>query len=69
MAKNYYEILGIPRTASKDEIRRAYRKLAQEHHPDKGTGEAQKFKEINEADEVLTHETKRAQYDRFGQTF
>ena len=69
MAKNYYEILGIPRTASKDEIRRAYRKLAQEHHPDKGTGEAQKFMEINEAYEVLTDETKRAQYDRFGQTF
>ena len=69
MAKDFYEILGLARGASKDDIRRAYRKLAQEHHPDKGTGEAQKFKEINEAYEVLSDETKRAQYDRFGQTF
>ena len=69
MAKDYYETLGLSRNASKDEIRRSYRKLAQEHHPDKDTGEAQKFKDINEAYEVLSDETKRAQYDRYGQTF
>lgn len=69
MAQNYYEILGLNRNASKDEIRRAYRKLAQEHHPDKGTGEAEKFKQINEAYQVLSDDAKRAQYDQFGQTY
>lgn len=69
MAKNYYDILKVSKNASKDEIKRAYRKLAHEHHPDKGGGEAQKFKEVNEAYEVLIDDTKRGQYDRFGQTF
>ena len=69
MAKNYYDILGISNNASKDEIRRAYRKLAHEHHPDKHGGQADKFREVNEAYEVLADDTKRAQYDRFGQTF
>ena len=69
MAKDLYEILGVGKTASKDEIKRAYRKLAHEHHPDKGSGEAEKFKELNQAYEVLSDETKRAQYDQFGQTF
>lgn len=66
---DYYEILGIGKNASKDEIRRAYRRLAHEHHPDKGGGQAEKFKAINEAYEVLSDDAKRAQYDQFGQTF
>ena len=69
MPKDFYEILGVGRSASKDEIKRAYRKLAHEHHPDKGGGEAAKFKELNQAYEVLSDDAKRAQYDQFGQTF
>jgi molecular chaperone DnaJ len=69
MAQNYYDVLGVGKSASKDEIRRAYRRLAQQHHPDKGGGEAEKFKEINEAYEVLSDDTKRGQYDQYGQTF
>ncbi len=68
MAKNYYEILGVPKSASADEIKRAYRKLATEHHPDRG-GSGERFKEINEAYQVLSDQTKRSQYDQFGQTF
>ncbi|OGE77973.1 MAG: molecular chaperone DnaJ [Candidatus Doudnabacteria bacterium RIFCSPHIGHO2_01_FULL_46_14] len=69
MTKNYYETLGISKTASKDEIRRAYRKLAHEFHPDKQGGKADRFREVNEAYEVLSDDTKRKQYDQFGQTF
>ncbi len=69
MAKNYYEILGLKKGASKDEIRRAYRTLAHEHHPDKGGGDEKKFREINEAYEVLSDDSKRAQYEQFGETF
>lgn len=65
---DYYQILGISKNASQDEIKRAYRRLAQQHHPDKG-GDAKKFKEINEAYQVLGNPQKRAQYDRFGTTF
>ncbi|MEK7211720.1 MAG: molecular chaperone DnaJ [Patescibacteria group bacterium] len=68
MSKDYYKILGIEKGASDDEIRRGFRRLAQEHHPDKG-GDQAKFKEINEAYQVLSDKTKRAQYDQFGQTF
>lgn len=68
MSKDYYEILGVSKTASQDEIKRAYRKLAHEFHPDKG-GDASKFKEVNEAYQVLSDPQKRAQYDRFGATF
>jgi molecular chaperone DnaJ len=68
MAKDYYEILGVPKNASVDEIKRAYRKLAHQHHPDKG-GDAEKFKEINEAYQVLGDPQKRAQYDQFGSAF
>jgi len=68
MPKNYYDILGISKTASADEIKRAYRKLASEHHPDRG-GHSDKFKEINEAYQVLSDSTKRSQYDQYGQTF
>ena len=66
--KNYYETLGVPKSASADDIKRAYRKLAGENHPDRG-GSADKFKEINEAYQVLSDATQRSQYDRYGQTF
>ncbi len=65
MAKDYYELLGVSKTASKDEIKKAFHKLAHKHHPDKGGDEA-RFKEINEAYQTLSDEQKRAQYDRFG---
>ncbi|MFA6095488.1 MAG: DnaJ domain-containing protein, partial [Candidatus Paceibacterota bacterium] len=65
MKKNYYEILGVSKTASQDEIKKAFRKLAHEHHPDKKTGNAEKFKEANEAYGVLSDEKKRQQYDTF----
>ena len=64
--KDYYSILGIQKTASEDEIKKAYRKLAHQHHPDKAGGNEAKFKEINEAYQVLSDRSKRAQYDRFG---
>ena len=67
--KDYYEILGVARDASGDEIKRAYRALAREHHPDVAHDKSRaehRFKEINEAYEVLSDPNKRAQYDRFG---
>jgi molecular chaperone DnaJ len=66
---DYYELLGVSRTASADEIKQAYRKLAHQHHPDKDGGDEEKFKQINEAYQVLGDESKRQQYDRFGNTF
>lgn len=69
MAKNYYDILGVSKNASQDEIKKAYRKLAHKHHPDKPNGDEEKFKEVNEAYQVLSNEKKKAQYDRFGKTF
>ncbi len=70
MAKrDYYEVLGIERNASDDEIKRAYRRLAKKYHPDLNPGDAEaeaKFKEINEAYNVLINPETRAQYDRFG---
>ena len=69
MPKDYYEILGIPKTATEDEIKRAYRKLAHQYHPDKNGGDDKKCKEINEAYQILGSKEKREQYDRFGQTF
>lgn len=69
MSKDYYKILGVDRNASKDEIKKAFRKLAHEHHPDKNKGDAEaekKFKEASEAYTVLSDDNKRAQYDRFG---
>ena len=68
MGKDYYEALGIAKGASADEIKRAFRKKAHELHPDKG-GDPAKFKEINEAYQVLSDATKRQQYDQYGQTF
>src|SRR6187549_3115093 len=68
MAQDYYELLGIPRTAGKDDIKKAFRKLAREYHPDvsKHDDAEARFKEINEAYEVLSDDDKRARYDRFG---
>lgn len=62
---DYYKTLGVSKDASKSEIKKAFRKLAQKHHPDAGGDEA-KFKEINEAYEVLSDEKKRQVYDQFG---
>jgi molecular chaperone DnaJ len=67
--KDYYEILGVPRDASEEEIKKAFRRLAHKYHPDKEGGDEKKFKEINEAYQVLSDKNKRAQYDRFGRTF
>ncbi len=68
--KDYYEILGISKDASKTEIKKAYKKLAKKYHPDlnKDSGSAEKFKEINEAASVLGDDEKRKQYDQFGKT-
>lgn len=68
MAKNYYDILGVDKKATKEDVKKAFRKLAQTHHPDKGGDEA-KFKEITEAYSVLGDEKKRREYDSYGQTF
>ncbi|MFH0819517.1 MAG: molecular chaperone DnaJ [bacterium] len=69
MAKDYYKILGVSRNASAEEIKKAFRRLAHQHHPDKTGGDEKKFKEINEAYQVLSDSQKRSQYDQFGQTF
>src|SRR5579863_3452039 len=66
MAKReYYEFLGVGKSSNADELKKAYRKAAVEHHPDRG-GNEEKFKEINEAYEVLKDEAKRKRYDQFG---
>src|SRR3954469_1415668 len=66
--RDYYEVLGISNSASKDEIKKAYRKLSKKYHPDvnKEPDAAEKFKEIKEAYEVLSDDQKRAHYDQFG---
>ncbi len=70
--KDYYKVLGVDRSASSDEIKRVYRKLALEFHPDKNPGDNQaeeRFKEINEAYEVLGDSTKRTKYDQLGSSY
>lgn len=69
MAEDYYKILGLEKTASEAEIKRAYRKLAHQYHPDKTEGDEKKFKEVSEAYQVLSDPEKRKQYDQFGHTF
>src|SRR5215207_1725670 len=67
--KDYYAVLGVPRTASTNEIKKAFRKLARAHHPDTKPGDAaaeRRFKEVNEANAVLSDPDKRALYDRLG---
>ena len=66
--KDYYQILGVTKNASEEDIKKAYRKLAHKYHPDKG-GDEKKFKEINEAYQVLSSKEKKAQYDKFGRVF
>src|SRR5262245_63274874 len=69
MARDYYEVLGIPRDASEADVKKAYRKLARQYHPDRNPGDKTaeaKFKEVQEAYGVLGDKQKKAQYDRFG---
>jgi molecular chaperone DnaJ len=69
MNKDYYDILGLQKGASKDEVKKAFRKKAAEHHPDKKTGDEEKYKEVTEAYAVLGDEKKKAEYDTYGQSF
>lgn len=67
--KDYYDVLGVEKTASKDEIKKAFHKLAHKYHPDKNAGDDGKFKEVNEAYQTLSDDTKRSQYDQYGEGF
>mgnify|MGYP001576664676 CR=1 FL=1 len=67
--EDYYKILGVSKTATEEEIKKAYRRLAHQHHPDKQGGDEKKFKEINGAYQILSNKEKRVQYDKFGRAF
>lgn len=67
--KDYYQILGVRRDASKDDIKQAFRKLAHKYHPDKKSGDEGKFKEVSEAYSVLSNEKRKAEYDSYGRVF
>lgn len=67
--RDYYEVLGVTKTATKDEIKKAFHKLAHKFHPDKKEGDADKFKEVSEAYSVLSDDKKRAEYDSYGRVF
>lgn len=67
--KNYYDVLGVAKSASEEEIKSAFRKLAHKYHPDKKGGDENKFKEVSEAYAVLSDKKKRAEYDTYGRTF
>jgi molecular chaperone DnaJ len=69
MKKDYYEILGVSKNASKEEIKKAFYKLAHKHHPDKKGGDEAVFKQVNEAYQVLSDDTKRSKYDQYGAGF
>ncbi|MBU0646910.1 MAG: molecular chaperone DnaJ [Patescibacteria group bacterium] len=69
MSKDYYKILGVEKNANQEDIKKGFRKLAHQHHPDKKSGDEAKFKEINEAYQTLSDPKKRAQYDQFGSDF
>lgn len=69
MAKDYYNILGVDKKASKDEIKKAFYKLAQKYHPDKKEGNEAKFKQVNEAYQILSDDAKRSKYDQYGSDF
>jgi len=69
MNKDYYQILGIDKNASKEDIKKAFYKLAHKYHPDKKDGNENKFKEINEAYQILSDDYKRSKYDQFGSQF
>ena len=69
MSKDYYDTLGVKKDASKDEIKKAFRKLAHQYHPDKKGGNEGKFKEVNEAYNILSNDKKRREYDTYGKAF
>ena len=69
MAQNYYSVLGIEKGASKEDVKKAFRKLAHKYHPDKKDGNEEKFKEVNEAYTILSDDKKRQEYDTYGRTF
>ncbi len=69
MSKDYYNALGVNKTATKEELKKAFHKMAHKYHPDKKGGDEAKFKEINEAYQILSDDSKRSKYDQFGSGF
>lgn len=67
--RDYYELLGVTKTASKEDIKKAFHKLAHKYHPDKKGGDAERFKEVSEAYSILSDDKKRAEYDSYGRVF